>query len=154
VNSGKSDRGDSGLQQSTASPAQHPVETTFDAATNGPPVKLEFNIYNIDTASSRILPITEPQAQPSAPPMQPMSEQLPSPEAYVDERWPFPKQPPPTGRRELRHAWLLIKAAFGDSGPPRYMSIREITDQANKMREANDTSGGLSESTVQRLLRK
>jgi hypothetical protein len=72
-------------------------------------------------------------------------------------RYPLAESPP--GQRAPAYAYQVLFALWGREGPPRSMSIRQITEDANKRRQtlpANKDypapTGGLSESTVRRVL--
>jgi hypothetical protein len=80
-----------------------------------------------------------------------------SPNRKETNRYLLPKKA--SRGRESAYAWYVLRSLWPE-GPPRSMSIRRITDDANKRRfgvlESDDyprtSGGGLSETTVRRVL--
>ena len=98
-------------------------------------------------------------APPDSLPTPPASSDKPSAEPLADEYWKLSDEAPPQRQRELRGAWSVARRIWSEDGPPRSMSIAEITQLMSKyVRGPSGTNpdmnhqGGFSESTIRRLL--
>jgi hypothetical protein len=73
----------------------------------------------------------------------------------LGKTYSLPAAPPSRRARELAYAYDLLLNLWGQNGPLRSMSFRQITGDANKRRPQDDKErnpSGISETTVRRLL--